>query len=726
MAGKAFADHRDCLSEDEALAYVSSQDLSARDPSLEGHVDSCTPCRMMLAEAARATSESMGHATEQSTLVHSRSGEDELPIRAARRPGGPSTPTSLAVGEVLLSRYTIVRFVARGGMGEVYEAYDDVLGETVALKTLVCTDLDRPAAMQRLMAEVRIARQVTHPNVCRIYEFGMHEAHGRRGREGEPVPFLTMEFLRGETLDRRLARVGRFDPDHLARLVPHMVAGLAAIHAAGIIHRDIKPANMALLPGPPERLVLMDFGLAREANPLASSHSLSGGRLVGTIDYMAPEQVVGQAATRQVDIYAIGLVIFELLTGRRPFAGSDALASAVERMITPAPAPSQLVPGLPAGWDAFIARCLAPDPAGRFANADELAAFVEAQLSLPAHAPRAQPETLAAFSPMSVSASTRARPAWRSRRAVLGATAAALAGLAIFAGMRWAGAPGDPPGDRWTGVVGLAGAKAPVRPALINPERKAAATGTGCSADMVRVADRFCIDRFEATVVDDMAERSLSPYYPPSPDLVPKVLEDWDRRSDSRTTGLPVPLPELPAWQRKFGWRPRALSRPGVTPQGYATQIIAAVACAGAGKRLCTTDEWRTACRGEQQTKFPYGAEYRAGVCNVGRAEHPAEMLKIDYTDGQLDPRMNTMSSAETGPLLQATGTSTGCASRWGNDAVYDMVGNLDEWSAEPIGVLLGGFFSRQTQEGCEAINTKHGPDYFNYSLGIRCCDRLQ
>jgi sulfatase modifying factor 1 len=272
------------------------------------------------------------------------------------------------------------------------------------------------------------------------------------------------------------------------------------------------------------------------------------------------------------------------------------------------------------------------------------------------------------------------------------------------------------------------GDKAPVPPGHGTGDERSrrSITATGCSADMVRVGDRFCIDRFEATTVEDVQQRPLSPYYPPSPDLVATAVTLWKRRSESGTTGLPVPLPELPSWQSTYGWRPRAVSQQGVTPQGYATQIIAAVACAQAGKRLCTTEEWRTACRGERGTKFPYGPAYQEGTCNVSRKQHPAEMLRIDYTDGLLDPRMNLMTSEESGPLLQATGESASCASRWGNDAVYDMVGNLDEWSADPNGVLLGGFYSRQTQDGCDATNTKHVPEFFTYSYGIRCCDHLR
>jgi hypothetical protein len=309
----------------------------------------------------------------------------------------------------------------------------------------------------------------------------------------------------------------------------------------------------------------------------------------------------------------------------------------------------------------------------------------------------------------------------RARLVLLGLAALVCSGLAVLATRCSA--------ERETGSEGaLTGAGITPTLKASPPARKAerAFMATGCSADMVRVADQFCIDRFEAIAIDDLEGRPLSPYYPPSPDLVGKMLEDWNRRAEGGTTGLPWPLPELPGWQRQFGWRPQAISRPHMVPQGYASQIIAAVACAGAGKRLCTTEEWRTACRGERRTKFPYGPTYQPGLCNVSRDEHPAEMLGLDYTDGLLDPRMNQVSSQRSGPLLRLTGATATCASRWGTDAVYDMVGNLDEWSADPNGVLLGGFYSRRTEEGCDQTNTKHGSDFFNYSLGIRCCDRLR
>src|SRR4051794_33270688 len=155
--------------------------------AVQAHLDTCAACRIAVGEAARA-------------LADSGSG----PVTPRGR------PLTLAVGEVIANRYEILRFVDRGGMGEVYEARDTTLNEVVALKTLVSTALDDSRATARLRIEVRLARQVTHPNVCRILEFGHYRP--RNGRE-ESVPFLTMEFLRGETLDRRLAREGRLSSD---------------------------------------------------------------------------------------------------------------------------------------------------------------------------------------------------------------------------------------------------------------------------------------------------------------------------------------------------------------------------------------------------------------------------------------------------------------------------------------------------------------------------------
>jgi eukaryotic-like serine/threonine-protein kinase len=300
---------------------------------------------------------------------------------------------TLADGDQLGGRYQIRRFIARGGMGEVYEAFDLSLGETVALKTLSPTMLDQGYATERLIAEVRLARKVTHPNVCRILEFGLHR---RQGDSVEVIPFLTMEMLAGETLGSRIRRVGRLDLDQAASVLRGIAEGLRAVHQAGIVHRDFKTENVFLVhrDDDAERPVVMDFGLARALEVNRGARASSANAIIGTVAYMAPEQVEGQAPTPAFDVYALGIVAFEMITGRLPFGGDSPLAVATLRLRQEAPRPSSLRPGLPVAWDVVIGRCLARDPRRRFATVDQVVAALD-QLSAeharrwPARWPRA-------------------------------------------------------------------------------------------------------------------------------------------------------------------------------------------------------------------------------------------------------------------------------------------------------------------------------------------------
>jgi hypothetical protein len=239
---------------------------------------------------------------------------------------------------------------------------------------------------------------------------------------------------------------------------------------------------------------------------------------------------------------------------------------------------------------------------------------------------------------------------------------------------------------------------------------------------MVSIGGRYCIDRFEAQLVDGATGLTLSPDYPPNPGLVDHVLSFWP--ASRLTTGnLHARAQPLPPLGRMPSARPKvkATSRAAVTPSGYLSGHDAAAACAGAGKRLCSRDEWVTACRGEASRPFPYGDSYQHGECNVYRYAHPAATLHGNAAIGHLDPRLNRVMEGDR-PLLQATGASPRCASRWGDDAVYDMVGNLDEWVDKKGGAFAGGFYSRLTQKGCDAIITVHPSRYLDYSLGVRCC----
>jgi sulfatase modifying factor 1 len=262
---------------------------------------------------------------------------------------------------------------------------------------------------------------------------------------------------------------------------------------------------------------------------------------------------------------------------------------------------------------------------------------------------------------------------------------------------------------------------APPPPAeRIVPQPIPSVSSLRCPADMVDVAGRFCIDRYEASLVDTSSGRRYSPYYSPTPAVARRAFAQW-ADAGLVDTAPDTEMPSLPGWQLKSDARPQAVSAAGVVPNGYLSGILAAQVCENAGKRLCSSDEWVLACRGQQGRKFPYGDTYEQGRCNVFREAHPAVLLHGNASIGHQDPRLN-LAKYKGDRLLRPTGATKDCRSQWGEDAVYDMVGNLDEWVDEPAGAFQGGFFSRATKEGCDARITVHPPEYFDYSLGVRCC----
>jgi len=277
--------------------------------------------------------------------------------------------TALSPGHVLCGRFRIVRFIARGGMGEVYEARDLELGESIALKTVRSDIAGDEDALRRFRREIQLARRVTHRNVCRIFDLFEH-------REGqERCLFLTMELLGGETLGQRLRRVGKLSGDEALPLARQLAAGLTAAHQAGVIHRDLKSENVFLVPGADgERAVITDFGLAVVGPRTVGDEPTAtlSGLVLGTPAYMAPEQIEGKRSTAATDVYALGIILFEMVTGARPFPGANPISAAVRRLTEPAPSARRLTPELALEWDSTIARCLERRPARRFASAEEV------------------------------------------------------------------------------------------------------------------------------------------------------------------------------------------------------------------------------------------------------------------------------------------------------------------------------------------------------------------
>ncbi|MEL7060452.1 MAG: protein kinase, partial [Acidobacteriota bacterium] len=302
-----------------------------------------------------------------------------------------------APGSLLAERYRVVAFLARGGMGEVYEADDLALGQRVALKTISARLGADTAAIDRFKREIALARLVTHPNVCRIFDLGRHvPAEG-----GEPVVFLSMELLRGETLAALLKRRGRLTPAEAQPLAAQMAEALEAAHRAGVVHRDFKSENVFLVAQGQHadrlddaRVVVTDFGVARGAGPNdALAARVTGAAIVGTPAYMAPEQVEGTSVGPAADLYAFGIVLFEMVTGELPFRGSSPLSTAVARLREPAPTPRLHVPALPEAWERTILGCLERAPENRPSSAREalqtLDAEAESRLAI-ASDPRSQ------------------------------------------------------------------------------------------------------------------------------------------------------------------------------------------------------------------------------------------------------------------------------------------------------------------------------------------------
>lgn len=292
--------------------------------------------------------------------------QDEAPtLGLLDADAGPAAPR-LTEGQVLASRYRIVRFVAGGGMGEVHEAEDLQLGGRIALKVVRGPQAEAQG-LERLKREIQLARRVTHRNVCRLFEFGTHELGAVGSR---PVAFLTMELLTGETLADRLARSGPMPEAEALPLVEQMVAGLTAAHHAGVVHRDFKTGNIVIEgEGRGQRVVVTDFGLAHDRageGPLARD----AGGVIGTPDYMAPEQIAGREATPATDVYALGLVLYEMRLGRRLFEGGT--SGALQRLERPSPPSGLHRSGLEPHWQRVIARCLAPAPEARYASPQEV------------------------------------------------------------------------------------------------------------------------------------------------------------------------------------------------------------------------------------------------------------------------------------------------------------------------------------------------------------------
>lgn len=257
---------------------------------------------------------------------------------------------------VLGARFELLNEIGAGGMGRVYLARDRETNETLALKVLLPEFAENPAMAERFKNELRLARRITHKNVCRIYDFNRTDSFA----------YITMEYVDGETLRALLKHSGPLPPARVVDIATQICAGLAEAHAQGVVHRDLKPENIMIMKS--GQVKLMDFGIARSLDSTTTSHTM-----IGTPGYMAPEQAQGLPVTARTDIYAFGMIMYECLTGRPAFSGPTPVAVALRQMQERPTPPRALRPEIPPPLDAGVMRCLEKDPARRFPSAEALA-----------------------------------------------------------------------------------------------------------------------------------------------------------------------------------------------------------------------------------------------------------------------------------------------------------------------------------------------------------------
>lgn len=286
-----------------------------------------------------------------------------------------SSDDFIRIQAALAGRYSLQRELGRGGMGIVYLAQDVALDRPVALKLLQPGLASRPALRQRFLTEARTAARLSHPNIVPI--FAVDEVAG--------LVFFVMAFVDGETLEQRIRSRGPLSASVLATILREVGWALAYAHAQGVVHRDVKADNIMLERGSGRALVV-DFGIARVMEDPAGS---GAGELLGTAEYMSPEQARGGVADQRSDIYALGVVAFYALSGRLPFEGVTAGAVLARQIAFPAPSLAAIVPGLPAALGDAVDRCLAKDPAQRFASAEALADAMGVALAARREAPAA-------------------------------------------------------------------------------------------------------------------------------------------------------------------------------------------------------------------------------------------------------------------------------------------------------------------------------------------------
>ncbi len=334
--------------------------------------------------------------------------------------------TNVGPGMTLAGRYRLDEHIAGGGMGDVWKGTDEVLGRTVAVKVLLAALVAEPGFAQRFRDEARTMATINHPGVVNVYDYGSDQG----------VTYLIMEFIDGDALSKTLSRVGRLTPGRTMSLIAQAADALQAAHDKGIVHRDVKPANLMVRPN--GTLVLTDFGIARSAQ---ASQLTAVGSVLGTASYISPEQASGHLATAASDVYALGVVAYQCLSGRRPFEGGSPIEIALQHVDarTAAAATGHSRPGTDAGRP--LSRQVAHRPLAQRCRPGRRRASGRERADRAGH-PGHAPDIRRTRVTRSGRPDVRCSPPGTGRHAGVAAPAAAAAGSVPAAGVPAAGSAG--------------------------------------------------------------------------------------------------------------------------------------------------------------------------------------------------------------------------------------------------------------------------------------------
>ncbi len=336
---------------------------------------------------------SFASSVAQETLNEGGVPEDWTVAGSSKISAAAAESDTLDIGTVLAGRYELLKLIGQGGMGAVYKARDKELDRVVALKLIRPELAKNPEVLRRFKQELILARQVTHKNVIRIFDLG----------QSDGIKFITMDFVEGQDLRSLLLEKSKLAPEQAARIMLQICRALEAAHAEGVIHRDLKPQNIML--DASGRILVMDFGIARSAYLPGMTQT---GALIGTPEYMSPEQGRGEPLTERSDLFSMGIIFYELLTGKSPYHSDTPLATLWKRMTEKVTPPMVLDPTLPQALSDIVVKALEIEPKNRFASAREMAQQLEVWLG-----PSAGGETIFLPAP-------RIKPYWKWASAALG------------------------------------------------------------------------------------------------------------------------------------------------------------------------------------------------------------------------------------------------------------------------------------------------------------------